>query len=78
MPEEALILKRNPDADYSESYNVLFEGRYVGRIYKAVFPRAARSPVVLGPRISRMAGQQWTLVGERRDSRSCKAVRGAP
>ena len=31
-----LILKRNPDAEYSESYNVLFEGRYVGRIYKAV------------------------------------------
>ena len=37
MPEEALILKRNPDAEYSESYNVLFEGRYVDRIYKAVF-----------------------------------------
>ena len=36
MPEEALILKRNPDAEYSESYNVLFEGRYVDRIYKAV------------------------------------------
>jgi hypothetical protein len=26
MPEEALILKRNPDANYSESYDVLFEG----------------------------------------------------
>jgi len=25
-----LILKRNPDAQYSESYNVLFEGRHVG------------------------------------------------
>ena len=36
MPEETLILKRNPDAKYSESHNVLFEGRYVGRIYKAV------------------------------------------
>jgi hypothetical protein len=24
-------LKRNPDAQTSESYNVLFEGRYVGR-----------------------------------------------
>jgi len=35
MPEEALILKRNPDAEYSESYNVLFEGRYVGRMFKA-------------------------------------------
>ena len=30
-----LILKRNPDAEYSESYNVLFEGRYVGRMFKA-------------------------------------------
>ena len=29
------ILKRNPDADQSEIYNVLFDGRYVGRIYKA-------------------------------------------
>ena len=36
MPEETLILKRNPDAKYSESHNVLFEGRYVGRIYKAI------------------------------------------
>jgi hypothetical protein len=26
MPDEALILKRNPDALYTESYNVLFEG----------------------------------------------------
>ena len=24
MPEETLVLKRNPDAQYSESYNVLF------------------------------------------------------
>jgi hypothetical protein len=31
-----LILERNPSAEYSESYNVFFEGRYVGRIYKAV------------------------------------------
>ena len=38
MPEEALILKRNPDAEYSESYNVLFEGRHVGRIYYANRP----------------------------------------
>ena len=30
-----LILKRNPDARYTESYNVLFEGRSLGRIYKA-------------------------------------------
>ena len=31
MPDEALILKRNPDARYTESYNVLF-GRCVGRV----------------------------------------------
>jgi hypothetical protein len=35
MPEATLILKRNPDAESSDSYNVLFEGRHVGRIYKA-------------------------------------------
>ena len=34
--EETLILKRNSDAAYSESYNVLFEGRHVGRIYCAM------------------------------------------
>jgi hypothetical protein len=33
--EETLILKRNPDA-VSEGYIVLFEGRHVGRIYKAI------------------------------------------
>ncbi len=27
-----LTLRRNPDADQSESYNILFERRYVGRI----------------------------------------------
>jgi hypothetical protein len=30
MPEDTLILKRNPDAKYTESYNVLFEGRHDG------------------------------------------------
>ena len=38
-----LILKRNPDAESSDSYNVLFEGRHVGRIYKAV----SRAPLKL-------------------------------
>ena len=38
------ILKRNPDAEYSESYNVLFEGRYVGRIYKAVSHAPREAP----------------------------------
>jgi len=44
MHEEALILKRNPDADQSESYNVLFEGRHVGRIYKAVSHAPREAP----------------------------------
>ena len=39
-----LILKRNPDAHYTESYNVLFEGRYVGRIYKAVSAAPREAP----------------------------------
>ena len=44
MPEETLILKRNPDAEYLESYNVLFEGRHVGRIYKAVSHAPREAP----------------------------------
>jgi len=42
--EETLILKRDPNARYTESYNVLFEGRHAGRIYKAIShaPREAR------------------------------------
>jgi hypothetical protein len=38
------ILKRNPDARYTESYNVLFEGRHVGRIYKAVSHAPREAP----------------------------------
>ena len=44
MPEETLVLKRNPDAQYSESYNVLFGGRNVGRIYKAVSHAPREAP----------------------------------
>ena len=44
MPDEALILKRNPDARYTESYNVLFEGGCVGRIYKAVSHAPREAP----------------------------------
>ena len=39
-----LILKRNPDARYTESYNVLFEGRYVGRIYKPISHAPRETP----------------------------------
>ena len=44
MREETLILKRNPDAVYSESYNVPFEGRNVGRIYKAASHARCEAP----------------------------------
>jgi hypothetical protein len=44
MPEETLILKRDPNARYTESYNVLFEGRCVGRIYKAVSHAPRETP----------------------------------
>jgi len=54
MPEETLILKRNPDAKYSESYNALFEGRHVGRIYKAV-SHAPREAPWSGASTSRVA-----------------------
>jgi len=63
MPEETLILKRDPDAVQSEHYDVLFEGRYVGRIYKAVSPRAARSPVVLGSRFFEWQGSDGPQYG---------------
>ena len=42
--EEPLILKRDPNARYTESYNVLFEGRYVGRIYKAISHAPRETP----------------------------------
>ena len=38
------ILKRDPNARYTESYNVLFEGRHVGRIYKAVSHAPREAP----------------------------------
>ena len=42
--EETLILKRSPDAKYTEGYIVLFEGRCVGRIYQAVFHAPREAP----------------------------------
>ena len=44
MPEDTLILKRDPNARYTESYNILFEGRHVGRIYKAVSHAPREAP----------------------------------
>ena len=42
--EETLILKRDPNARYTESYSVLFEGRHVGRIYKAISHAPREAP----------------------------------
>ena len=42
--KETLILKRDPNARYTESYNVLFEGRNVGRIYKAISHAPREAP----------------------------------
>jgi len=44
MTEEVLILKRHPEYDDPESYNVLFEGRHVGRIYKAISHAPREAP----------------------------------
>ena len=56
-----LILKRNPDAHYSESYNVFFEGRYVGRIYKAISHAPREAPWFWGFEIHecRAARRPW-------------------
>jgi hypothetical protein len=42
--EETLILKRDPNARYTECYNVLSEGRCVGRIYKAISHAPREAP----------------------------------
>jgi hypothetical protein len=43
MPDQ-LILKHDRNARYTESYNVLFEGRCVGRIYKAISHAPREAP----------------------------------
>ena len=73
MPEEALILKRNPDAEYSESYNVLFEGRYVGRIYKAVSHAPREAPWFWGLEFHEWQGSDGPQYGNVATFRSCKA-----
>ena len=44
MPEDTLVLKRDPNAVRSEGYIVLFEARCVGRIYKAVSHAPREAP----------------------------------
>ena len=69
-----LILKRNPDARYMESYNVLFEGRHVGRIYKAISHAPRETPWFWGLEFHEWQGSDGPQsVWECRDARSCKA-----
>ena len=51
-----LTLTRNPDADQEDSYIVYFEGRYRPHLLRWCW-RAEGRPMVLGPRVSRVAGQ---------------------
>ena len=44
MPEDTLTLKRDPDAKRSEGYDVLFEARHGGCIYKAVSHAPSEAP----------------------------------
>jgi hypothetical protein len=44
MPDQ-LILKHNRDATYADSYNVLFEGRCVGRVYKVISHAPRETPL---------------------------------
>ena len=44
MPEDTLTLKRDPDAKRSEGYDVLFEARHGGCIYKAVSHAPRETP----------------------------------
>ena len=67
--EETLILKRDPNARHTESYNVLFEGRYVGRIYKAISHAPREAPWFWGLEFH---GQRWTAVRSGCESGSCK------
>ena len=76
MPEEMLILKRNPDAEYSEGYNVLFEGRYVGRIYKAVSHAPREAPWFWGLEFHEWPGSDGPQYGNAAD-REAAMIRAA-
>ena len=62
MPDQ-LILKRNPDATYVESYNVLFEGRHVGPHYKAVSHAPREAPWFWGLDFFQWQGSDWSQYG---------------
>ena len=64
MPDEALILKRNPDARYTESYNVLFEGRCVRRIYKPISHAPREAPWFWGLEFHEWQGSDGPQYGQ--------------
>ena len=63
MPDQ-LILKRDPDARHTESYNVLFEGRYVGRIYKAISHAPREAPWFWGLEFHEWQGSDGPQYGQ--------------
>ena len=56
-----LILKRNPDARCTERNNVLFEGRHVGRIYKAISHAPREAPWFWGFEIHEWQGSEASM-----------------
>ena len=62
------------DARYTENHNVLFEGRHVGRIYKAISHAPREAPWFWGLEFHEWQGSDGPQsVWECRDARSCKA-----
>ena len=93
MPEDTLILKRDPEAKRSEGYDVLFEARHGGRIYKAVSHAPREAPWFWGldfhewqgsdgPQYGQVASreaakQAYRSAWDRRPKTSGKVRRGA-
>ena len=62
--EETLLLKRDPNARYTESYNVLFEGLCVGRIYKAISHAPREAPWFWGLEFHEWQGSDGPQYGQ--------------
>ena len=75
--EETLILKRDPNARYTESYNVLFEGRCVGRIYKAISHAPRETPWFWGLDFFEWQGSDGPQYGNANREAAMKAFRAA-
>ena len=75
--EDILILKRNPDAESSESYNVLLEGRYVGRIFKADAYAPREAPWFWGLQFHEWQGSDGPQYGNASREAAMHAFRAA-